>query len=304
MSSPLPADLPHVDGVDHRWVEARGLRFHVAEAGAGDDVVLCLHGWPQHWYLWRRILPALADRHRVLALDLRGFGWSDAPPSGYEKENLATDVLAVLDQLGLERVKLIGHDWGGWIGFLICLREPQRVERFLALGIPPPWVPVRQALPHSWRLFYQLLVASPGLGALLHRRGNLVPRTLVAGSTVRDPWDEATLRAFADRFEQPDRARAAVQLYRVFQLKEMPALMRGRYRDRRLTVPTRLVNGADDFATRPGMVAGTERQADDMQVELVEGCGHFVVDERPDLVIARAREFLGGSEAKGQTIPS
>jgi len=68
-----------VEGVSHRWVRARGLDFHVAEAGSGDDVVLCLYGWPQHWYEWRYLLPALADRHRVLALDLRGFGWSDAP---------------------------------------------------------------------------------------------------------------------------------------------------------------------------------------------------------------------------------
>jgi pimeloyl-ACP methyl ester carboxylesterase len=283
-----------VEGVGHRRVHARGLDFHVAEAGSGEDVVLCLHGWPQHWYLWRRVLPALADSHRVLALDLRGFGWSDAPPSGYEKENMADDVLAVLDALGLERVKLIGHDWGGWIGFLICLREPDRIDRFLALGVPPPWAPVRPALRHVWRVAYQLPIAAPVVGSALHSRADLVPRTLVAGSTVRDPWDEQTLRAFADNLEEPDRARAASQLYRTFLLREMPALLRGRYSNRRQTVPTRLVNGADDFATRPGMVAGTDRQADDMAIELVAGCGHFIVDEMPDLVIARAREFLAG----------
>jgi pimeloyl-ACP methyl ester carboxylesterase len=286
------SDLPQVEGVSHRQVHARGLQFHVAEAGSGEDVVLCLHGWPQHWYLWRRVLPALAGSHRLLALDLRGFGWSDAPPSGYEKENMADDVLAVLDELGLERVKLIGHDWGGWIGFLICLREPQRIERFLALGVPPPWTPVRPALRHVWRLAYQLPIAAPVLGEALHRRADIVPRTLVAGSTVRDPWDETTLRAFADNLEEPDRARAGVQLYRTFLLHEMPALLRGRYSDRHLTVPTRLVNGADDFATRPGMVAGTDRQADDMKIELVEGCGHFIVDEMPELVTSRVREFL------------
>jgi len=205
---------------------------------------------------------------------------------------MADDVLAVLDELGLERVKLIGHDWGGWIGFLICLREPQRIECFLALGVPPPWTPVRPALRHVWRLAYQLPIAAPVLGEALHRRADIVPRTLVAGSTVRDPWDETTLRAFADNLEEPDRARAAAQLYRTFLLHEMPALLRGRYSDRHLTVPTRLVNGADDFATRPGMVAGTDRQADDMKIELLEGCGHFIVDEMPDLVISRAREFL------------
>src|ERR1051326_5683167 len=88
--------MPIVEGVSHRWVQARGLRFHVAEAGAGDDVVLLLHGWPQHWYEWRHLMPALAadGRRKVLAMDLRGFGWSDAPRRGYEKENLARGAVA------------------------------------------------------------------------------------------------------------------------------------------------------------------------------------------------------------------
>ena len=71
------SEPPHVDGVSHRWVRARGIDFHLAEAGSGDDVVLCLHGWPQHWYEWRHLMPALADRHRVVAIDLRGFEFSD-----------------------------------------------------------------------------------------------------------------------------------------------------------------------------------------------------------------------------------
>jgi len=288
------SELPEVAGVSHRRVGARGLEFHVAEAGGGEDTVLCLHGWPQHWYMWRDLMPALADRHRVLALDLRGFGWSDAPPGGYEKENMAGDVAAVLDALGVERVKLIGHDWGGWIGFLLCLAEPSRVERFLALGIVPPWPQLRSSLPHAWRFAYQLPIVTPGLGFQLHRRGDLVRRVLVGGSTNRDAWAEPTLDAFADSYAEPARARAAVQLYRTFVLKEAPGLLRGRYEDRRLTVPTRLVNGADDFALAPALLAGCERHADQMEVELVADCGHFIVDEMPDLVAARARDFLGG----------
>jgi pimeloyl-ACP methyl ester carboxylesterase len=284
--------MPHVEGVSHRRVRARGLEFHLAEAGSGEDVVLCLHGWPQHWYMWRRLLPALADRHRVLALDLRGYGWSDAPADGYEKENMATDVLAVLDELGLERVKLVGHDWGGWIGFLLCLRAPQRFERFLALGIAPPWPRPGSSLPQAWRFAYMPLVGAPGIGTALHRRGNFVPRVLVAGSIVRDNWDEATLRAFAAPFTEPDRARAASQTYRTFLLREMRPLLRGRYANRRLSVPTRLINGSGDPAIRPRLISGYERHADTMDTELLDRCGHFIVDETPDLVVDRARAFF------------
>jgi pimeloyl-ACP methyl ester carboxylesterase len=283
---------PHVDGVSHRTVRARGLDFHLAEAGSGEDVVLCLHGWPQHWYEWRALMPALADRHRVLALDLRGFGWSDAPRDGYEKENMATDVLAVLDALGLERVKLVGHDWGGWLGFLLCLRAPQRFERYLALNILPPWVSVRAMAPHLWRLWYQWLILSPLLGYRLHRGGAFVPKVLVGASTDKGVWDQATLRFFADNLAEPARARAAVQMYRVFNLREARGILGGRYADQRLTVPTLMLFGTDDMALPVEALAGYERHADEMQLELVSGCGHFIVEERPDLVAARARSFL------------
>lgn len=283
---------PEVPGVTHRRVRARGIEFHVAEAGAGEDVVLCLHGWPQHWYEWRHLMPALADRHRVIALDLRGFGESEAPPRGYEKEELASDVLAVLDELGLERVKLVGHDWGGWIGFLLCLREPRRFERFLALNIVPPWIGLRAIAGHAWRFAYQQVILTPGLGYRLHRQGGFVRRVLLGASSVKSAWSEEDLAAFADNLAEPDRARAAVQLYRVFNLRELPALVRGRYAGARLTVPTLMLFGEDDPALRPAMLGDYRRHADEMRVELVPGCGHFIADERPDLVADRAREFL------------
>jgi pimeloyl-ACP methyl ester carboxylesterase len=283
---------PHIDGVTHQWVRARGLEFHYAEAGKGDDVVLCLHGWPQHWYEWRHLMPALADRHRVLALDLRGYGWSDAPGDGYEKENLADDVLAVLDELGIERVKLVGHDWGGWIGFLLALRAPDRIERYLSLNILPPWTSARAMAPHLWRFAYQWMISSPGIGYRLHTSGKFIPKVLVGGSVRKEVWDDATIHAFSDTFTQPDRARAAVQTYRTFTLREAPEMARGRYADARLTVPTRLVFGADDMVLRPEVLKDYEQHADAMEVELVDGCGHFIADEMPDLVAERAREFF------------
>jgi pimeloyl-ACP methyl ester carboxylesterase len=279
-------------GIRHRRVKARGIEFHVAEAGEGEDVVLCLHGWPQHWYEWRHLMPALADRHRVIALDQRGCGESEATRDGYEKEELASDVLAVMDALGLERVKLVGHDWGGWIGFLLCLREPDRFERYLALNILPPWVNMRNLIGHAWRFSYQQLILAPGLGYQLHRRGDFVRRVLVGASTNKEVWTEEELAAFADNLTEPARARAAVQMYRVFNLREALPIARGRYADARLTVPTLLLFGVDDFVMRPSMLGGYQKHADEMRVELVPDCGHFIADERPDLVAARAREFL------------
>ena len=287
-----PADIPHVDGVRHRFIGANGITFPVAEAGAGDDVVLLLHGWPQHWYEWREVIGPLAEHHRVIALDLRGFGWSDAPASGYAKEELATDVLGVLDAFGIDRVKLIGHDWGGWIGFLLCLRAPERFDRFLALGVVHPW-----QTPGGWRdlprYTYQLVIAAPGVGHALHRRGAFVRLALRRGTAHPATFDDHTAAAFADNLAQPARARACVRMYRTFLSRELLPLMRGRYLGTRLRVPTHLMLGTGDPVLTERRLAGYEEHAEQMTAELVADCGHFIADERPGLVLDRARALFG-----------
>ena len=289
------ADLPHVDGVTHRFIGANGITFHIAEAGAGDDVVLLLHGWPQHWYEWREVIGPLAERHRVIALDQRGFGWSDAPAGGYAKEQLATDVLAVLDVLGLDRVRLIGHDWGGWIGFLLCIRAPERFDRFLALGVVPPW-----QKPGGWRdlrdlprYAYQPVIAAPGLGYALHRQGAFVRLALRRGTADPATFDDRTAAAFADNLAQPAHARACVRMYRTFLTHELLPLIRGRYLGTRLRVPTHLVLGTGDPVLTERRLAGYEQHADSMTAEIVADCGHFIADERPELVLDRARALFG-----------
>ena len=142
MMAQVTARFPHVDGVEHRFVDVRAadgpLRVHLAEAGQGEPVLL-LHGWPQHWYEWRRQVPLLASRRRLLMPDLRGFGWTEAPGRGYDAETFAADAVALLDALELERVQLAGHDWGGFASLLAGLKHPERFSRILVMNAPVPW---------------------------------------------------------------------------------------------------------------------------------------------------------------------
>jgi pimeloyl-ACP methyl ester carboxylesterase len=287
-------ELPRVEGVEHRLVEARGLRIHVAEAGEGDPLVM-LHGWPQHWYEWRHLIPTLSQRYRVICPDLRGLGWTDAPPRGYEKEELASDVLALLDVLSLDRVKLVGHDWGGWVGFLICLREPARVERYLGLNILPPFVPVdARAVLSLWRFWYQWVIATPWLGewavGQVASRRNPLFAWVGAGPAA---WSAEEREIFLGQFREPERARASVQYYRSFQLREIPALLRGRYRGSRLSTPTKVLFGTGGQVMDARALDASSRLADAMDYELVDGAGHFIADQRPDLVLDRALSFFG-----------
>src|SRR5687767_6210027 len=131
--------LPKRPGVSHEYHElSTGVRAHVAHAGPEDaPPVLALHGFPQHWYEWRRVIDALGGEFRVLAMDTRGLGWSGPAPDGdYRKARLAEDAVALLDALGIERAGLLGHDWGGWVGFHAALRFPERWTGYVATGVP------------------------------------------------------------------------------------------------------------------------------------------------------------------------
>jgi pimeloyl-ACP methyl ester carboxylesterase len=284
--------MPFIDTVSHSYVDTGGLRVHLAEAGPPDgEPVLLLHGWPQHWYEWRDVVPALSERYRLLMPDLRGLGWSEVTERGYEKENLARDQIALLDTLGIERVKLIGHDWGGYAGFLMCLLAPERVERYLATNIIHPWPRTSaRGLLDVWRMAYQLPLVAPLLGPRVTRIPGFVKLMLNGGANGVFTDDE--LEAFEAPLRDPERAKATARYYRAFQLHDLPQLMRGHWRAYRLRTPTLMLFGTSDFAIAPSMTGGYEPYADEMRVEFVEGTGHFIVDARPDLVAARALEFF------------
>ena len=289
-----PEDLlvPGVE-VEHRYVDARGLRTHVALAGPeGGDPVVLVHGWPQHWWIWRGVLPALVDAgYRCICVDLRGHGWTDAPPDGYEKEQFASDVLAALDELGVDRFKLIGHDWGGFASFLIALREPAAGgEAARALDRPS----VDQAeggLGPAAQGARQRVVPVRALNA----RGR-APRSYggCRSSTRSSRWAPAaawiaeTREKYASRFKEPDRARGTSALYRTFLLRELQPILKGRYSDQRLTVPTVLMFGDSDRVITERRLAGFEEHADDMRLENVADTSHFLPDEQPARVAEQA----------------
>ncbi len=281
-------EVPELAGVTHREVLARGLRFHVAEAGTGDPVVL-VHGWPQHWWMWRHVVPLLAPHARLVMIDLRGFGWSEAPPGAYDKQTLADDLLAVLDALGLDRVCLMAHDWGAWSGFLACLAAPERFAAFLALGSPRPGGrPSARQLREVWRFGYQVAIAAPILGQRRVADQRFVERVIMAGAVQRQAWTPDDLRMFSAVLAEPARARASVRLYRTFLAREVARSPRGRLR-----VPTRIVLGDRDPAIPAVLLDGAQENAEDVSIEIVPECGHFVPEEHPELVARRARERFG-----------
>jgi pimeloyl-ACP methyl ester carboxylesterase len=294
--------MPFLAGVEHRFVAANGMRFHVAEAGPADgEPVLFLHGYPQHWYAWRHVVPLLSDRYRLIMPDLRGFGWSDVTPGGrgYSTDARVDDVLALLDALGLkEPVLLVGHEWGGWLGFMACMRAPQRFRQYLALNIVHPWPDRRAMCWSAWRMWYTALLEYPLLGAMVVRHWPGFTRFLLrSGVSDRSVWTPEVVDEFTGSIRTADRARASQALHWQYVLHDIPRLALGRFREQRLAVPTLILFGTDDFALSPRVLSGGERHADELTVRLVADCGHYIADERPDLVAAAVLEFFGGRGA-------
>jgi pimeloyl-ACP methyl ester carboxylesterase len=271
------SDFPDLAGVAHEYVDAGGLRTHVAVAGPEDaPPIVLVHGWPQNWWVWREIIPGLAQRFRVIAPDLRGHGWTEVRNDGYEKEQLASDLLALLDALGLERVTWVGHDWGGWTGLLAALRAPERLDRMLAVCIPHPWTrpdPRRLAL----LLSYQGPISLPLVGPRVAE--GMVRRILQTGRGG-DPLSAADVACFAEHLP----AEVTVAMYRTFVTREIVPIARGRYADAVLEVPTTLLVGVRDPVTR-GTAAGSVRGQPQLHVEVLDGVGHWVPEQRPQAMI-------------------
>ncbi len=267
---------PDLAGVSHEYVAARGLRTHIALAGPEHaPPVVLVHGWPQNWWAWRHVIPSLATSHRVIAPDLRGHGWTEAPHGGYRKEELASDLLGVLNALGVERATWVGHDWGGWIGLIAALRAPDRFERMLTLCVPHLWtVPEPR---HLALLSYQGPVSLPLLGPQLAAR--MVPSILQSGRG-RDRLSPVDVEVFARNIPP----RVSTAMYRTFLTRELVPIARGRYARSVLEVPTTLIIGARDLVTRgtrPGAVKGQPQ----LQVEVLGDAAHWVPEQQPQAIV-------------------
>lgn len=259
-------------------VEVGSLRVHFREAGSGDPVLL-IHGWPVDSRLWSRQIERLGERHRVLALDLPGYGESD-PPGEVSFDVLVGTVAGFLDAVGIERAAVVGHDVGGAIALLAAIRHPERVSRLVVMDTTPyPELP----------LLIRLLVLAgriPGLGALLVSR--LGFRLLFRLGTAGPGIDAGAL---ADRFRPADRARrvALVDAIRRFDRRELEEVEAGLGL---ITCPTLVLWAAAD-PTGPLLLA--HRLAAGIPgstLVKVPDCGHFLPLNRPTEVGDLLAAFL------------
>jgi pimeloyl-ACP methyl ester carboxylesterase len=273
----------------HHVAVVNGFRMHYVIAGAGYPLVF-LHGWPQSWYEWRKIIPPLADRFTVIAPDLRGLGNSDRPLSGYDKRTLASDIYALMQSLGFNKIGLTGHDWGGSVAYYLAYDHPEMIERLMILDSVPGLGRTgdkidRQLAKRLWHVFFHAGIpdlAEKLVGAYLRHFF-----TSTAYNYSPAIFSNEDIAEYVRVYSAPGALRAGFQYYRTALQEDLENL---KSCTRRLTLPI-LAWGGD--ALLGNIVPIWQSVADNVAGGEVRHCGHFIAEEKPDFTLQQALDFFG-----------
>jgi pimeloyl-ACP methyl ester carboxylesterase len=263
-----------------------GVTLSVQDEGDGPAVLL-LHGFPDSSLLWRNQVPALLGAGlRVIAPDLRGFGESDRPErvEDYGVGHSVRDAIAVLDALGVERVRVVGHDFGAVVAWLLAVSAPDRVERLVALSVGHPNTTRERTIEQREKAWYQLFFQFTGVAEeLLQRDDWKLMREILRGDGDID-------RYLAD-LARPGALTAALNWYRANlsparELEQGPPLPA-------VAAPTLgLWSSGDNFLTERRMIRSADHVSGPWRYERIEGASHWLQLDKPDEVNALLVEFL------------
>ncbi|MEU9955211.1 alpha/beta hydrolase [Streptomyces sp. NPDC050982] len=276
-----------------RLVEVNGLRLH-AVTGGGGPALLLIGGWPQTWYAWREVMPALARRHTVVAVDSRGAGLSDKPDDGYDAGTLAADLVALMAALGHDRFDVVGHDIGTWTGYALAADHPERVGRLAILEavIPgltpsPPFFGPAAANQRLWQFGFNRLTDLNE--ELVRGRERLFfGHQFAKKAATPDAIPAYAVDVYVDAITTDPRAlRASFAYYRA--LDETIAQNEQRKKTR-LTLPVLALGGA---LWSGANAAQTMRlAADDVTGVVLDDCGHYPAEEQPARFVEILEDFL------------
>ncbi|MEX2245138.1 MAG: alpha/beta hydrolase [Dehalococcoidia bacterium] len=314
-----------MSGINHRTVKANGINIHVAEQGEG-PLVIMVHGFPESWYSWRHQLPALAEAgFHAVALDMRGYGRTDAPPAieDYDIKHLTADVVGVIDALGEQTAVIVGHDWGAMCAWNCALLHASRFRAVAGLSVPytgrAPMPPTQlfEAVSGG-NFFYILYFQEPGIAEAEFESN--VPRSMrlflwaASGEAPQDipqfagkprnsklfdgvpepdalpPWlTQKDLDYFVSEFQRTG-FRGGINWYRNFDRNwELTPKLAGA----KVKQPALFIAGDRDGVIRMVPPESMRPHMEDLRkLVMLPGCGHWTQQERPAEVNAELIEFL------------
>lgn len=254
--------------------------LHCVTAGHGQPLVL-LHGWPQTWYAWRKLIPALAQRYRVIAPDLRGLGDSSRPATGFDKKTVARDVTLLLDALQVQHACVVGHDWGGPVAFALAAFHPGRVERLAMLdtAVPGDGSGTFSQNGRRWHHAFHQTLDLPE--ELIAGRERIYCRWFyehyghVPGAITDDDTNE-----YLRTYGRVDTTRTGLAYYRQIQVDVTDNTEF--LRQERLTMPVLAIGGGCAFGRGSETLESLRRVAVNVQGGVFDDCGHWIAEEQPE----------------------
>jgi len=286
-AEPMSRADPDLDGFEHRFATVDGVRLHYVTGGKKDgDVVLLLAGFPESWFAWRKVMPLLALRYRIVAPDLPGQGDSDRPGDGYDTRSLAAAVHGLISQLGVDSHFLAGHDIGAWVAFPYAATYGSQVRRLALLDAGIPGITLPDALPvapdRAWRTWHFAFHAIPDL-----------PETLIAGrereyldwflrrkTANPETFSDADLDEYVRVFQKDGGLRAGLAYYRAAHLS---AQQNREFSARGKLTMSVLALGSDQGSI-PDMATPLQAFAKEVHGGTITSCGHFLPEEQPKAV--------------------
>jgi len=269
-----------------------GVRIHYRRDGSGPGMVL-LHGYPQTGHMWRKVMPALAERFTVVAPDLRGYGDSDRPPAGYDKRTMAADVAELLRALGLTPVVLVGHDRGARVAHRFALDHPALLTRLVLLDIAPTYDVFDRLDQHrARRIWHWLFHQVPDLPeALTAGREDVYLRYLYR-AWAHNPAaiEEEAIQEYLRCFRQAGAMRAAFDDYRAGASIDLEHDATDRHR--KIAVPTLVLWGQSRPTQAADMLAVWQPRCERVEGFAVPDCGHFIPEEQPGAVVKAVLKFV------------
>ncbi|MCG7202701.1 alpha/beta fold hydrolase [Streptomyces arenae] len=287
--------LPDLAGFTHRWVDADGVRLHAVEGGQPDrPAVVLLAGFPQTWWAWHKVMPALADRFHVVAIDLPGQGHSERPDTSYDTHTVAAHVHAAVKALGVPTYWLVAHDIGAWVAFSLALKYQGQLRGLALLDAGIPGITLPDAVPtdpeQAWKTWHFAFHLVPGLPETLlaGRERDYVGWFLKVKALSSDTFADAEIERYAAAVAADGGLRASLAYYRdaaESARKNHEALAR-----QRLTLP--VLGISSSHGSIPDMAASIKPWADHATGIVVPDAGHFIPDEQPDAVAAALTDFV------------
>lgn len=282
-------------GISIEWIEANGLTFEVAQAGQGNRLALCLHGFPELHYSWRHQMPLLADMgYRVWAPNMRGYGGTTRPPDkkDYRLDNLTADVAALIDASGAQEITLIAHDWGAIVAWQFAIQQIRPLDRLVIMNVPHPLCARREIrtwkqLKKSWYIFFFQI---PGLPEwrLGQNDAAAIGRLFRETSVNATRFTREATEPYRTAAAQPGALTAMLNYYRA--LLQTPDARR--IGDGKVDVPTLVIWGEQDVAIDIACLDGTQAYVEDLTVRRFPNASHWVQQDIPDEVNAALQEWL------------